>query len=85
MRCVYQIRADRVAPVPVADACLHSQQRTAETCLPPFQNDQRWALTRVYKAQKASDEAITVRSCGERLISLKTRGAWGRAPCISGA
>jgi hypothetical protein len=85
MRCVYEIRADGVAPVPVADACLHSQQRAAETCLPPAQNHLLCALTRVYEASKASGEAITVRSCGKSLISLKARGVWGGAPYISGA
>jgi hypothetical protein len=55
MRCVDEIRAnDGVAPIPVADACLHSQQVTAEHCPPPSHIHDCSALTRVYKTTGAA-------------------------------
>ena len=54
MRCVHEIRANGVAPVPVADACLHSQQMTAENCLPPSHTAAYYVLERVYSIFRCS-------------------------------
>ena len=47
MRCVDEIRGNGVAPIPVGDARLHSQQMTAESCLPPSHNPNSCVLMRV--------------------------------------
>jgi hypothetical protein len=80
MRCVDEIRADGVATVPVADACLHSQQVTAEHCPPPSHNHNCCPLTRVYKVT-GSCLRVAIAVTAQRVsISLKTRGVWGEAP-----
>jgi hypothetical protein len=83
MRRVHKIRIDGVAPVPVADACLHSQQRTAESCLPPSHIAAHSELTRVYRTERAMDDVSPRRKGLGLPISLKTRGVWGRTPRTS--
>jgi hypothetical protein len=83
MRCVDEIRGDGVAPIPVADACLHSQQVTAEHCPPPSHNHDCCALTRVYKATGA---AVNVSHSGNRAAGAhQPKNAWGlgRSPKVS--
>jgi hypothetical protein len=74
MRCVDEIREDGVTAVPVADACLHSQQVTVEHCPPPSHNHNCCVYTRVYKtagtclriaiAVTAQRVSISVKTCG---------------------
>ncbi len=80
MRCVHEIRADGVAPVPVADTCLHSQQMTAEHCLPPAQNAAQCALERVYSIARPSVAPRYWEGANRSPISLKTRGGVGAGP-----
>ncbi len=80
MRCVEEIRADGVAPVPVADACLHSQQTAAESCLPPTHNAVRCALGRVYSIAGGFMEPEYRQDAQWLPISLKTRRGVGAGP-----
>ena len=80
MRCVHEIRANGVAPVPVADACQHSQQMTAESCLPPTHDASHFALTRVYSADEPSVDREVLGDVQRLPISLKTRRGVGAGP-----
>jgi len=83
MRCVDEIRGDGVAPVPVADACLHSQQVTAEHCPPPSHNHDCSALTRVYKA---SGSVMNVSYGSNRAAGIhqpKNARGLGQSPKVS--
>jgi hypothetical protein len=71
MRCVDEIRGDGVAPVPVADACLHSQQVTAESCPPLSHNHDCCVLTRVNKASGSCLKDSYSRSCAASVYQPK--------------
>lgn len=77
MRCVLEIRGDGVAPVPVADTCLHLQQTTAESSLPPSHNPQFCVLAQVNKAAERLLDVGPSRREAAGSISLKSRGVWG--------
>ena len=66
MRCVSKIRADGVAPVPVADACQHSHKDGPNTRRP-------------HQSSRVAD-AHQPKNARESEGGALRRGDWGRSP-----